>query len=675
MSEITLIIDGIECSGAKGDTVLQVARKNDIYIPTLCWLKGLTPIGSCRMCVVEEARSSKFLTACTTPAENGMNVSTKTERLFNYRRQILELLFAGRNHFCMFCSQTGDCELQRLAIEHGMDSVRYPFLYDTFHNDASDPNIQIDHNRCILCLRCIRVCAEKVGAHTLGLEKRGWGTNVTSDLGVMLGESDTCVTCGACAQVCPTGTITLRDFVYRGRRNDCDDVVESICPLCPVGCRIKAYVRTGSIVRVEGVSADGPDGGQLCHMGRWWLPKSTERERLATPMIRTGSSFREASWEEAFDLIANRLTDALELDRAGALVSELSTDEELTAISSFFRDTLKLNKLDGFYGNALRNLVKGFEPFVGQGVRPFTAANNILESDAILMLEAEPQDEAPVVASYIRVATVINGAKLINLSSGRTPLETIADIDIRTEDKGLFALINSLREAISGSSKDVPLEVQQAAEMLHNAKKPVVVIGSKLTEQGYPFVTEAVNLAIETKAFFDDGIGIVPVTRASNGLGALNTVTGEDDWMSGGRLEFLYVLSTGMIPEDKRALSAMNRAGFVVVHTPFTVHPLVNMADVLLPAPAWFERSGHYCTLEGERRRMNMITSPAGNIKGLSVVMKELADRIGLELQRASAVPCEDIFEAVAPSGRARTVACSPESAVKTASFNEGVRR
>ncbi|MDD2517959.1 MAG: 2Fe-2S iron-sulfur cluster-binding protein, partial [Synergistales bacterium] len=354
MKDITLTIDGKACKGAEGNTILEVARRNDVYIPTLCFLEGLTPIGSCRMCVVEVEKNPKMLTACTTPAQDGMVVHTQTEKLREYRRQMLELIFAGRNHFCMYCSQSGDCELQDLAIEHGMDSVRYPFLYAAFDNDATHRDIQVDHNRCILCLRCIRVCAEKVGTHTLDLQKRGWNATIVADLGRRLGESSTCTTCGACAQVCPTGTITLREFAYRGRRKDCDDAVESVCPLCSVGCRIKAYMRTGSIVRVEGTSVTEPDGGQLCKKGRWTLPRSAERERISVPMIREGSHYREASWEEALELVAENFGKAHQADSSGALVSSLCTDEELALFVSLFKDGLGMERLDTFDGDVLR---------------------------------------------------------------------------------------------------------------------------------------------------------------------------------------------------------------------------------------------------------------------------------------------------------------------------------
>ncbi|MGC9372825.1 MAG: 2Fe-2S iron-sulfur cluster-binding protein [Thermovirgaceae bacterium] len=683
MKEITLTIDGKQCKGEHGDTILTVARKNDVYIPTLCYLEGLTPIGSCRMCVVEVEKNPKLLTACTTPAQDGMVVHTQTETLFNYRKQVLELLFAGRNHFCMYCSQSGDCELQRLAIEHGMDHVRYPYLYSDFENDATHPDLQLDHNRCILCLRCIRVCAEKVGAHTLDLKDRGWNAKIMSDLGNKLGESDTCVDCGACAQVCPTGTITIREFAYRGRRSDCDEVVESVCPLCAVGCRFKGYVRTGSIARVEGLGTEEPDGGQLCYKGRLELPRSTERNRIHVPMIREGVHYREASWEEALGLVAEKFSKAREKESAGALVSSLCTDEELAVFSRFFRDSMGKKRMDTFDGDILRGFRDGFEPFRKQGVRPFTAAHNILDSDCIINLCAKPDEEAPVVASYIRVGTLKNEASLINVCNEGNPFEGITDIDLRLKqpcgDAGLLwelgrtitslklaeddigkgtEALNDYRDALTKAGDAAGIGIEDLEKLIHclvTSEKPVFVLGSAVSTNP-EVVTAAVNLAIAAGAFFDDGIGVVPLVSSGNSLGTINTVLAEKAWLGKEDLDFLYVFSTGLIPEDEESLAAISRTRFVVVQSPYMAHPLVNIADVLLPAPAWYERSGHFCTIEGERRRLNVIVSPQGDVRSLSSVLGDVARNLDVSLGKPEAAPCEQIYESQIAPNKAKMV-------------------
>ena len=162
------------------------------------------------------------------------------------------------------------------------------------------------------------------------------------------------------------------------------------------------------------------------------------------PMVREGSTFREVSWDEALDLVADKLGRAKAANRAGALISGLSTDEELTVLSDFFRKSLKMDKVDCFNGDVLRGFEEGFHPFIRQGVQPFTAAHNILDSDAIIVIGADPQNEAPVVASYIRVATVKNGAKLINFSAKDNPFEGITDVDIRISPEVLHGALVSL---------------------------------------------------------------------------------------------------------------------------------------------------------------------------------------------------------------------------------------
>lgn len=660
MSQITLIIDGKTCEGTAGQTILEVARAYDIYIPTLCYLEGLSPIGACRMCVVEVEGNAKLLTSCTTPAVDGMVVSTMTDRLKAYRKEILELLFAGRNHFCMYCSQSGDCELQRLAIEHGMDSVRYPYLYGDFHNDVSRDTIQMDHNRCILCLRCVRVCAEKVGAHVLDLEKRGWSANIIADLGKKLGSSESCVDCGACAQVCPTGAITIRDFVYRGRRNDCDDVVESVCPLCSMGCKIKTYVRTGSVVRVEGTSVTDPDGGQLCHKGRWELPRSTEQERVKVPMIRQGSSFREASWDEALDVISSKLKAAGN-DKTGVIVSDLSTNEDLTSFDALFRKGLKLDKYDVFNGDVSRGFLSGLSPMFKQGVRPFTVASNILKSDLIITLGADPQEEAPVVASYIRVATIKNEAKLIDISAGKPPFPGITDVNIDVDGEAVTRFLSELALAVDsvkgrgeavddeklGKIADIAemekAEMSSFFDMLVKAEKPVIVIG-KHVAQLPDAVTAAANLSIAAKGSFPDGLSLVPLMTSGNSLGALNTMLNSSSWVDNAELDALYVYATGLTDEGTDILEAMSTSRFTVVQTPFMVHPLVNMADVLLPAPAWYEAEGHFCSLEGETRKAEVIVEAGETVKSVKSVLAGMADRFGVSLDVADVKSCENVF-------------------------------
>ena len=203
----TLKIDGRDVSGREDETILEVARQNGIFIPTLCNLEGLTPIGACRLCLVEIKGVSRLLPACVTRVEEGMEVYTQSERLQKYRRMVLELLFSERNHICSVCVVNGHCELQSMAQILGMTHVSVPYRFPRLPVDASHERFVVDHNRCILCTRCARVCDEIEGAHTWDVMGRGIDSRVITDLNQPWGESETCTSCGKCVNVCPTGAL------------------------------------------------------------------------------------------------------------------------------------------------------------------------------------------------------------------------------------------------------------------------------------------------------------------------------------------------------------------------------------------------------------------------------------------------------------------------------------
>ena len=219
MAKIPLTINDQPCQVESGRTILEACRDQNVHLPVLCHLDGLTDVGACRLCLVELEGSPRLLPACTTHVAPNQRIRTQTDKLRRYRRMTLELFFAERNHICSVCIANNNCELQDLAVEVGMDHVRFPYLYQKCDVDASHPDFVMDHNRCIMCTRCVRACGEVEGAHTWDVKNRGYHARIISDFDTPWGDSTTCTSCGKCVESCPTGALwpkeTLQGMLHK----------------------------------------------------------------------------------------------------------------------------------------------------------------------------------------------------------------------------------------------------------------------------------------------------------------------------------------------------------------------------------------------------------------------------------------------------------------------------
>jgi bidirectional [NiFe] hydrogenase diaphorase subunit len=222
--KISIRIDGEYVNATEGQTIMEAARANGKHIPSLCYLAGLTAAGACRLCIVEVAGVGRLLPACTTPVQNGMSVTTNSEKLTQYRRIALQFLLVERNHYCAVCVSNGHCELQAMAQSLGVTHVNYPYNYPRLPVDLSHERYVLDHNRCILCTRCVRVCAEVEGAHVWDICGRGISSRLVADMNKPWGDSRSCTSCGKCVQVCPTGALAEKGWAVEEMVKDNESI-------------------------------------------------------------------------------------------------------------------------------------------------------------------------------------------------------------------------------------------------------------------------------------------------------------------------------------------------------------------------------------------------------------------------------------------------------------------
>jgi formate dehydrogenase major subunit len=647
MNEIILTINDREVKGKQGDTVLEVCQANGIDVPTLCHLEGLTDVGACRMCVVEIEKERRPVPSCTYPTRDGLVVKTNTERLEKYRRQILELIFTEHNHFCMFCEANGDCELQKLAYRYQMDNVRYPYSFPSLSVDSLSDYLIVDHNRCILCGRCVRACSEIAAGYTLNFIQRGWKESVSADLEQPLGESS-CLSCGACVQACPTGAIFGKQGLYKGREDECERI-QTVCPSCGVGCKIDVLVKDNNLVKIEAPDLTGDPRGALCRLGRFGLLQAT-LPRVTSPLIRDSEGeLKECSLDEAIAVIVRRL-DETAGEVAGMVATRLP-NETLSLFKKFMGDVVGSDALDTLDGETYRLIREGINQFQnnGRGLDIECPIEEIEGADCIMVVGADPQEANPIVSTLVRRAVSQRKARLIVVSRSRDVFPLWTDLWLKPKagsegvllkglrkliiDKGLARakkLDSELSElemdevvAVSGIDREA---LEAAAEMYAKAEYGVIIYGEGLIRSNdTSSVAQVLKLASITGNRNDDRLGVISLKSGANSRGAWEL--GLAKGIKNHKPKMLYLLLTDE-PESEELLRRLRGVDFLVAQTSY-YSPVVYMADVILPSPIWAERRGTYVSLDGHVQEFKQVLKPKDGMPQDSDILKKVSIQEG----------------------------------------------
>lgn len=666
---IDITIDNKPIKAKKDSTILQAAQQNEIYIPTLCAHKDLTPYGGCRMCLVEVEGARGFLTACTTPVEDGMTVRTYTDQLQKERREIMELILSEHTSSCLICEEkescrnsmttirkvgvtTGcrycpnddKCELEKVVSWLGIKEINHPIYYRGFRVEKEDPFYDRDYNLCIYCGRCIRICQEERLANVLAFTQRGRNTVIGPAFGRNHIDAG-CEFCGACVEVCPTGALSEKVNKWDGVAKK-EEI--TTCALCGVGCQLKVISKNNRLTGTIPADDKLVNNGHLCVKGRFSIYELVNNfQRLKKAAKFKHGVQLQIQIDEAIKIAAEKLADCPP-EKFGMIISPNCTVEDFYIAQKFTRLVMGSHNIDTtarlFYGagfNAYLNLMK-----------KSTTLENMKNSSLVFGFGLDLRYGRSVVGVEIRKA-VARGAKIITIFPNDHSLALSADVWIQStpgEEADILTGISILLE--NGAAKKSDPDLQKIVELLKAAKNPILLIGAEfLNYSNNAEILETINkLARQINA------GILALPAQNNLYGSLlmgaypellpggrkasdeknltdigklwgkKLAPYHEDWnltklLSGKKLKLAYLV--GEVPPTSEAMSE-----FLIYQNIFPLSH-AQPADLSLPAAAFTEVDGTFINGEGRIQPLKKCVPAPGETLPDWQILCKIAQKMG----------------------------------------------
>jgi NADH-quinone oxidoreductase chain G len=556
---VTLTIDGKSTSVPKGTLVIEAARQVGVMVPHFCYHPKLSPDANCRMCLVEIEKMPRLQTSCSTPVAEGMVVkSSSSTQAQDARKSVLDFILANHPLDCPVCDQGGRCDLQDFSHEYTATTSRFKELKRVFQKEYFSPLIETQMNRCVQCLRCVRYCDQVMDVKALAPVGRGTLTEIKS---FAAHELD-CEFCGGCIQICPVGAITSRLSMYEFRpwmlkRTD------SVCGYCGDGCQITFQTKDNALIEINSTQGSGRNNGDLCARGYFGYHVSEHPERLTSPLIRKGDELQSVQWEEALELVGQRLLDIKAkygADAIGGLISGRCTNEDIYVFQKFMRGVVGTNRIDSSVRYGHLNGLHAMQRVQGTH-RWAVSFDDIVSADTLLLVGTNITETNPITGLKVKEAVKRRGAKLITIESLEPAIGTISNIvnlaqlhlGVKPTDYAA-AILGLLKAAVEHHILDAELQAKtpayfndisarlqalswdeihrqtdltsatfaQAAQVFGQGKKVVILVGPGVLRSigGFGMTMNLLDLLLITGKLTNPGCGLAPLAEENNDQGA-----------------------------------------------------------------------------------------------------------------------------------------------------------